>query len=54
MDLINPDFVNLAESFGAYGDADCTPEELQSAVTRALAADKPTVIEFEWGWKFAT
>jgi acetolactate synthase-1/2/3 large subunit len=54
VDLVNPDFVALAHSFGAYGERIRTPQELSEAITRALRADKPTVIEFEWGWKFAT
>ncbi|HZQ07337.1 MAG TPA: thiamine pyrophosphate-binding protein [Anaerolineae bacterium] len=53
VDLVNPDFVQLAHSFGAYGERVNTPDQLSAALARALAADKPTVIEFEWGWKFA-
>ena len=49
--LHNPDFVQLAQTFGAYGEHITTPEGLGAAVTRALAADKPTVIEIPWGWK---
>lgn len=53
VDLVNPDFVELARSFGAYGERIQTPQQLSDALTRALLADKPTVIEFEWGWKFS-
>lgn len=54
VDLVNPDFVALAHSFGAYGERIQSPPQLSDALTRALQADKPTVIEFEWGWKFST
>ncbi len=54
VDLVNPDFVALAQSFGAYGERVSAPSQLSDAIVRALRADKPTVIEFEWGWKFAT
>lgn len=51
VDLHNPDFVQLAHAFGAYGEHVTTPEALGAAVTRALAADQPTVIEIPWGWE---
>jgi thiamine pyrophosphate-dependent acetolactate synthase large subunit-like protein len=51
VDLHNPDFVQLAHAFGAYGERVTMPEALGAAVTRALAADKPTVIEIPWGWE---
>ena len=44
-DLINPDFVRLAESFGARGLRARDPGELQRQLEAALAADAPTVIE---------
>ena len=53
MDLHNPDFVKLAEAFGAYGTRVETPDALRDAVERALRADKPTVIELRWGYQFA-
>lgn len=40
----NPDFVKLAEAFGAQGVAPRTLEEMQSAVTKAFAAEGPTLI----------
>ncbi len=52
VDLSNPDFVELARAFGAYGTHVTNPEGLGKAVTEALAADKPTVIEFPWGCDF--
>jgi len=50
VDLENPDFVQLSHAFGAYGERVTTPERLGEAVTEALKADKPTVIEIPWGW----
>ncbi|MEE8349548.1 MAG: thiamine pyrophosphate-dependent enzyme [Acidobacteriota bacterium] len=43
-DLYNPDFVQLAESFGAIG-LRTTPEALDVALREALAAEKPVVLE---------
>jgi acetolactate synthase-1/2/3 large subunit len=43
--LRNPDFVKLAESFGAAGYRVSTPAELQGVLERALAADAPALIE---------
>src|SRR5262249_47201485 len=44
-DLTNPDFVRLAESFGAQGLRATTPEQLTRAIQRGLETDRPTVIE---------
>ncbi len=44
-ELRNPDFVKLAESFGAIGLRASNPAELKGALERALAADAPVVIE---------
>jgi acetolactate synthase-1/2/3 large subunit len=43
-DLLNPDFVQLAESFGAVGMR-ARPEELGSSLQGALAAKKTVVLE---------
>jgi len=43
--LRNPDFVKLAESFGAAGYRVSTPGELRVVLERALAADAPALIE---------
>ncbi|HEX2216654.1 MAG TPA: thiamine pyrophosphate-dependent enzyme, partial [Xanthobacteraceae bacterium] len=57
-DLHNPDFVRFAESFGAAAERVRTPEELRSALRRALARrDGPTLIEVPVGpmpspWEF--
>jgi acetolactate synthase-1/2/3 large subunit len=44
-DLSNPDFVRLAESFGAMGLRARSPDELTQQPTRAFSADRPVVIE---------
>ena len=44
-DLANPDFVALAQSFGVLGMRANSPAELEVALTEALAADAPVVIE---------
>jgi acetolactate synthase-1/2/3 large subunit len=54
VDLHNPNFTQLAHAFGTYGEQVTTPEGLEKALTRALAADKPTVIEIPWGWTWGS
>ena len=44
-DLVNPDFVALAESFGALGVRVLSADGLRDALTDAFAADLPVVIE---------
>ena len=44
-DLLNPDFVKLAESFGIEGRRAKGPEGLRSALRESLAADRPVLIE---------
>ncbi len=48
-DLQNPDFVKLAESFGARGLRARTPEELRGAIREGFAADGPTIVEIPVG-----
>jgi acetolactate synthase-1/2/3 large subunit len=43
--LVNPDFVKLAESFGAIGYCATTPAELKTILARALADQAPVLIE---------
>ena len=50
VDLVNPNFVALSQTFGAYGTQVLTPDALQTALTTALSADKPTLIEIPWSW----
>lgn len=57
-DLHNPDFVKLAESFGATGIRVDGPERLKSAIEKAFGQDGPAIIEvtvdefFPAPWKF--
>lgn len=56
-DLANPDFVALAESFGAQGLRATTPDELRSRLREAFKTDGPTVVEVRVGelpspWEF--
>jgi acetolactate synthase-1/2/3 large subunit len=44
-DLVNPDFLKLADSFGIAGARVRDPAALRTALDRALAADEPTLIE---------
>lgn len=44
-DLINPNFVKLAESFGAIGLQANTPDELEVAIQSAMKESGPVVIE---------
>lgn len=56
-DLSSPDFVKLAESFGAQGLHAKTPEQLRLRLKQAFQFDGPTVIEVPVGdfpspWEF--
>ncbi len=44
-DLTNPDFPALARAFGARGERVADVDALGAAISRALAADGPTVLE---------
>ncbi|MCC2627855.1 MAG: thiamine pyrophosphate protein domain protein TPP-binding protein [Thermomicrobiales bacterium] len=43
-DLLNPDFLKLAEAFGVVGRHADTPEKLRVAVEESVRADEPTLI----------
>jgi len=45
VDLINPDFVRFAESFGAVGLRVTRTEEFKPALQRALQEEKPVLVE---------
>ena len=45
--LHNPDFMDLAKAFGIEGHRVSSPEALKPVLARALAADKPVLIEVE-------
>jgi len=47
--LHNPDFVKLAEAYGARGVRAGGPEELETSLREALAQDAPTLIEVPVG-----
>jgi acetolactate synthase I/II/III large subunit len=46
-DLVNPDFVKLAQSFGVEAASVSTPAAFRPVLARALAADTPQVIEIK-------
>lgn len=48
-DLRNPDFLKLAESFGALGLRAKTPDELRAALRQGLNSGRPTLIEVPVG-----
>ncbi len=48
-DLRNPDFVRLAESFGAQGLCAHTPQEVRQAIRKGLATKEPTIVEIPVG-----
>ena len=45
VDLVNPDFVRFAESFGSLGLRVKTPDDFRPALERALQADRPALLE---------
>ncbi|MDH3760287.1 MAG: thiamine pyrophosphate-binding protein [Gammaproteobacteria bacterium] len=44
-DMVNPDFVALAEAHGAHGERVQRSEEFEAALERCMAAAKPALIE---------
>ena len=45
VDLVNPDFVKLADAYGIPGVRAETPEALTAAIREALTRDQPTIID---------
>jgi acetolactate synthase-1/2/3 large subunit len=45
VDLVNPDYVKLAEAYGIPGVRAESPEALTAAIREALARDQPTIID---------
>jgi acetolactate synthase-1/2/3 large subunit len=43
--IVNPDFVALARSFGAYGERVAATAQFADAYRRAIAARRPAVLE---------
>jgi acetolactate synthase-1/2/3 large subunit len=48
-DLVNPDFVRLADSFGVFARSVDNPNGLRDALERALAREAPALIEVKAG-----
>ncbi len=48
-DLVNPDFLKLADSFGIRGHRVRSPEELRPVLERAVAGKEPVIIEVPIG-----
>lgn len=48
-DLTNPDFAQLAETFGALGLHAASPDELTGAIEKGFESGRPTVIEVPLG-----
>jgi acetolactate synthase I/II/III large subunit len=46
-DLVNPDFVRFAESFGAYAERVATTADFPDAFERALASGRPAVLHLQ-------
>jgi acetolactate synthase I/II/III large subunit len=46
-DLVNPDFVKLAESFGVAAARVTAPDQFKAAMEKALAHDGPYLISVE-------
>jgi acetolactate synthase-1/2/3 large subunit len=46
-DMVNPDFVALAQAHGAHAELVIKTEEFEAAFVRCLAADKPALIEVQ-------
>ncbi|MCB1741787.1 MAG: hypothetical protein KDK91_15535 [Gammaproteobacteria bacterium] len=49
VDLSNPDFAAMAQTFGMHGERAETPAALESALTRCLALDGPALIQVPIG-----
>ena len=41
-----PDFVKLADAFGAIGLRAATPEEVESVIKEGLAVNRPVIMDF--------
>jgi acetolactate synthase-1/2/3 large subunit len=45
IDLLNPDFIKLGESFGVTSYRAASPDALRNAIEKALAKNEPALIE---------
>jgi acetolactate synthase I/II/III large subunit len=48
-DLVNPDYVKLADAFGVAGARAEGPAELAAVLKQAIAADEPVLIDAPTG-----
>ncbi len=48
-DFVNPDFVAMAESYGAAGFLATNPDELTTAIQSAIEVDSPSIVEVQLG-----
>ncbi len=48
-DLVNPDYLKLADAFGVAGRRVASPEKLQTALAEAIASNQPTLIDIPVG-----
>ncbi len=52
VDLVNPDFMQLAAAYGMPAERAESPEALEKAVTTALGRDLPTLINVPISWQY--
>ncbi|MDQ2651483.1 MAG: thiamine pyrophosphate-dependent enzyme, partial [Chloroflexota bacterium] len=52
VDLVNPDFLKLAEAYDIPGVRASSPEELEAAVIAAAQHPGPTIIDVPIGWTY--
>jgi thiamine pyrophosphate-dependent acetolactate synthase large subunit-like protein len=45
VDLVNPDYVKLAEAYGIPGVRPATPQQMERAIGEALGRDVPTIVD---------
>jgi len=45
VDLHNPDFMKLAEAYGARGMKASGPDQLEASIKDAISGNRPTLIE---------
>ena len=52
VDLVNPDFLQLAAAYGMPATRAASPEALEAAVAAALGRDLPTIIDVPISWRY--
>lgn len=48
-DLVNPDFIKLADAFGMASYRACTPDDLERALTQAFGRNEPALVHVPCG-----